>query len=542
MSTIQSYLTFKSINDNINTTLNNIFGEFLKQRAYSHLELQRIKSNVFMQEKFTDLLGIIKDEETNALMLKENGYMETMYDEYISTNINAIISDTRATTVSVIDYSDKIICNSNTLTYGFAGDHIFFMDTSFGLKVKAKYEVDEIKDFKIDDLGFVYLAFVKDEKSYIMKSHISMGFFHVENYEVLNNINKIESIFLLEVDKEIESIIYTGDNLIYYKGPTGEVRKVELGRKYFFRRNSSIYFNADEKWEGTLMQIEHLHFYDWISLLGLNTFKSEEGLKLSTRDTNKFKDLLRFKFDDTANGSLNYFDFYKNKDYRVDVDYRGIEIVGNFLHNYENGDFLIKLNVFPSSKGNEVELEALLYKGNKCLKRVKGKTVQRLFYFCNLKFQFYSYSYSKRTIELPVSINDEYSFMQMFTPVAVNMDVELNNFEEIASRDQVLFNEKENKKELVKIDYDDGNIVVRNFAKDSVERAFARDLKIKMVTDNEPTLVWRQLKDMDYFLSVREFSVEKKLTSEKKSKPLMSSKSETFTLNLEDMGFKKEEE
>lgn len=536
MSTILINKVLTKFKGSFGSNTKTLFGETFKFKLKEILELKRIKENVFMKELSTDLLSSLSYTLENENILKSKGYSKVEYENYTSVPHNSILTDSIVDKTKIVEGVKTIKIGNDDYAISVNNNKISLLKKdNFQMYLNIEYQDIELKEVYIDNEYFIYLSYEKKGKTYLIKSHLALQFFKFTTSHHCSTLeNEIEYIFKIETTNQIDKILSTSDTEITYLS-SNILRKIKLGRMYYFAKNENLFFNIIDNFQNyeNVMQIEHLHMYDWISILGLNQMKDKNGLKLSTIYSDKFNDIIRFKFDDTLNGTLNYFDFFNKKDYRVDFFDSGIELTGNFKYgNYEKGDYLIKLFINKDDRG-EFLIIADLIKGNKNLKRVKGFTVNRDFYFCNLKINISCYECSNRFLTIPISIKDDYSvnFIKNYTN---DLEDTFCDIDRLINIDRVLRNENHLKKQIIDVDFDDKNFIIKNFVKDSNARNYSSDLKIKFIEDNgNPSVIWKQIKDKDYFLNFEEFTVNKKIRPKRKVKPLFKVVSKNFKFSMQ---------
>ena len=241
-----------------------------------------------------------------------------------------------------------------------------------------------------------------------------------------------------------------------------------------------------------------------------------------------------FKFDDTLNGALNYYDFYYKKDYKIDFFQAGIEVIGNFKYgHFEKGDYIINIKVMNKKYNGEFEVILDLIRDNKNLKRLVCTTVDRVIYFSNLKINFVSFDYSDDVVTLKINIKDDYSVKYARNFVELNDEIKITDFDRLIKLDQVLRNENNYKKQLIDVEFIDNFLIIKNYVKNSSKRMFESDFKIRLIeNDGTPTVLWKQIKNKDYFINFNNYCVKKVIRPTRKIKPLLRSGSINFKLNL----------
>ena len=510
-------------NNEYDTTLREFINIIYRNEIHRKLEIKNIFNNIFFRETKTDILAITNKDDIQRL--EEDGYKPTTYDNYVNEYINASIKD------EVTD-NYKVMILDNTFVYQGIKYGISFKDKTINIVSYEPYKLIyslnyefNIKDCYIDSEGFMYIC----GEDILIKTHLMLNFYNEYNHECFTFTNEIESIFQIKVN-DLEKLLSVDEYDIYYMS-LGKVRHITLGKKYYFYKDGEIFFNVIDKTDKVTIQVEHLHIYDWISLLGLNNYRINSE-KLNTNYLDDFKKIFYFPLGSNLNGLLNYSDFTLNKDYKVDLDINEVKIVGNFNYKYEKGLFKIKLKANRTSS-TPVYITADLIKDDICIKRISGNSVNDIFYFCNLKFIFYKEFYYDEFIEFKVNITDDYS-CKLVNKYEHLEEINIQDFDWISKIDQV-FRRDSNKHQLVETDYENGYFIIRNYIKDSEKRAFNKDFGIRLIEKNgSPSLLWRQLKDKNYFLRLKNYLVTKKIKPIKKEKNLLSCYSNEFKLNLID--------
>lgn len=508
-------------------TIRDLFDNIFKYNVLRKLEFKALSDNIFLKEKYTDILAI--GTEADIPLLKEQGYKETTYNDYTKTYINAAVKNEECQ-----NYKIQPILRTVTLTgveIGFSfKDNVVNITGYEPYKLLYSLEYDfPIDEFLIDSEGFVYI--IGNDK--LIKSHITLEFFkETDTHKCITKLEEIENFFCVDIP-DFKTLLYFSDDEIYYLDKKSTPRKITLGKKYYFTKDNQVFFNVIGTTDKVTVQVEHLHYYDWISLLGLNNFRVD-GKKLSTNYIDDFKNIMRFPFGSTLNGLLNYSDFTFNKSYKVDKDLNFIKILGNFNYQYQKGLFKIILRVSKSSDDYTVYFNIDLLKDGKCLKRVSGNTVDGIFYFCNLKFTLYKTSYEDEICEFQIEVIDDYSVKIVEQIEYIGKESLIDDFEYLAKIDQV-FRRDSIKHQLIETDYDNGYFIIRNYIKNDKERNFENDYGIRLIEqDGSPSILWRQIKDKDYFLRFKTYSVPKKIKPKRSEKQLLSCSFSRFKLNLSD--------
>lgn len=523
---LETTILLNGYNDN----LKEIFGFILKHNIYNKLSYKNISDNIFFKEKYTDVLSICDFDDIGELI--DKGYQEIQYENYVNSLVNSSIETKVIDDYTIKNFTNYLYVNDEKITFSFKDNVINFNGSSPYRLIKSIKFNFNIDDFIIDEDGFVYIL----TNSKLIKSHISLDFYKdYLDHECVTDIEDIEKIYIIELDNPTK-ILNIEDYYITYMSDK-VIKRTELGRKYYFIKDEQVYFNIFDYSDKVTFQVEHTHFYDWISLLGLNKFNIN-GNKLSTKYTDKFLNIIKFPFDSTLNGMLNYSDFLDNKNYKIDKDIDYIKILGNFNYNYEKGKYKIILKANKSFNDREVMFHIDLLKDGECLKRMSGNTVNMIMYFCNLKFIFYKYEYNSN-VEIDIEITDDYS-IKLVKEIKDIEDTNISDFYELFKIDQ-FFRNKFDKHQLIETDFENGHFIIKNYIKSSKERAFTEDFKIKFIEkDGTPSMLWGQIKDKDYFLKLKNYLISKTIKPKRKEKSLLFTTTTDFKLNLSEYLTKEE--
>ena len=513
-----------------NDNLREIFGFILKHNIYNKLSYKNISDNIFFKEKYTDMLAICSFDDIEDLINK--GYQEISYEKYTNSLVNSAIKTTIVEDYTIKKYTNHLYINEEKITFSFK-DNIINFNGSSPYRLIKSIEFDfNIDEFIIDEEGFVYIL----TGAKLIKSHISLDFYKdYLDHNCITSIDDIEKLYVIELDNPTKILNIDDYHITYISN--GVIKNTELGRKYYFIKDNMVYFNILNDEYNVVFQVEHTHFYDWISLLGLNKFKVY-GNKLSTKYTDRFLNIIKFPFDSTLNGMLNYNDFLYDKDYKINKNIDYIKILGNFNYQYEKGKYKLILKANKSLNDREVKFHIDLLRDDECLKRLTGNTVNMIMYFCNLKFIFYKYEYDLYR-EIEINITDDYS-VKLVKEIKNTEELYISDFDELSKIDQ-FFRNKFNKHQLIETDFENGHFIIKNYIKSSKERAFTEDFKIKFIEkDGTPSMLWGQIKNKDYFLKLKNYLISKTIKPKRKEKSLLFTTTTDFKLNLSEYLTKEE--
>lgn len=194
-------------------------------------------------------------------------------------------------------------------------------------------------------------------------------------------------------------------------------------------------------------------------------------------------------FDNTLNGAMNLVNLTTEKDFYVDENNIFFNANGNFLYHFKKGNFKIKVNMLDI-EDDEVNLVFYLFENNKIVKRLKARTKNRIALFCNLKFYFKKLNYNMDSFEFEISVNDDYNLF-------FNYVIEKENYEDLDTtviEDNMnvynILNKTEanvsqnNKKEMVTINPENGNLYISNYIVSDSSRVSILDRDIKLVKED----------------------------------------------------------
>ncbi|MGL5717161.1 MAG: hypothetical protein ACRCX2_29380, partial [Paraclostridium sp.] len=355
----------------------------------------------------------------NSITVLEN-------NEYVGINI------------SDYDYSSYNICSgSEVLKYkrinksnyikelllnfkGNVGNFSYFLDDNFIVFYNTENNGDkyfyhfssiyEVKDVKIDENMFVHIIYKFENCDYYIKSSLYLPFATLNS-----NDSVFEEEYFLEKIKmcnEVEEIINREFNEMNFYNKDRDIVSVKFSKKYYFESEGLIYFNHSDIYDNvkdslvkSFVQINNLNLYSYISMLGLNDFKTINNMKISSID-GIFENLFKNRFNNTLNGGINYFNaknINTKRDYCVNVKDEFFAINGNFIPK-SNLKARYKFKIFK----NVCSLFICNEKGEELAEqlRITGET----FYMCNLKFEYLRFDELKEPYIFEVSNLEPYPF------------------------------------------------------------------------------------------------------------------------------------
>lgn len=513
-----------NISSSFDHKLKEIFSEATKNAPVVLNEYENIKNNVFLKERFFDFIYKTEDES----LLINNGYelcnLENMHsgkynncslaevkqikDYVLKSNIWSYNSGNYLLELS----SGQLNIYQNNSGYSNNKDNkIFCLDIVNG----------ELKDFGIYK-DYIYFLYMKDSDYYIVKTHIGFNFITQKSKgEYVLDFDNIESFYDLKVKNlsgNISGLIFDALGSVYISA-AGKLYILELTKKYYFYDKGYYYFNehSDLKIvsESYVTQIEHLYLYELLYLYGLDGFVKDEK-KISSNEIEKFKNLFNFKFDNTLNGAINFFDFWDNdKSYKVKVSNKNFTCYGNFIDDFTSGNYEIVLKVVTGTEDNSsFKIDVCINKNGKNIKHYIADTVlssigvYRDLYVNNLRFFFKNYKYSKdQTFKLNITVfENDYIVKAEENNLSANQEIKYD----IKDLDHIINNQTfQSTDRNVKGDFGfkiiDNNLVFKNVnvnGKNFIEGVSAQsEFKIPLIINNKPSEFFKKIKNIDYYIS-----------------------------------------
>lgn len=401
----------------LNSNIKKLIQILILPQVFNFYKIKNIKDNIFFKEKNTDIVHTLSNTENTINVLTNQYYDKTSMDEYNTCGYNYCeLSETK-------DYFKNIksdyITELNINAKGHEIQMSWFIDDNFivfyglaGESEKYFYHFNEsliIKDFKIDKDNFCHILYETNLNTYYAKSHMFLPFaklntsnqFFNEEY-LLENIKL--NVTANEIIKRDSDKLYCYDSeynpIIYY-----------LSKRYFFEFNGLIYFNHSDIYDflkGAIIdkyiQLNNINLYNYLSLLGLNEFKTKRNMKISSLELNMFNKVFRNRFNNTLNGGINFFDAKNidlDKDYKVNINDEYFSINGNFIADTK-GLFAIKIiddicYLYRVHENNEELIDSI-------------KIYSNTFYFHNLKFFYKRFDKLKDKYVFQVSNLSPYPF------------------------------------------------------------------------------------------------------------------------------------
>lgn len=377
-----------------------------------------LKDNVFFKDKNVDIMHTLPNTQNAVDTLENNGYTRTSIDDYNCVGFNFTNECVDIEYLKNIsgDFKTELTLNSKGIekvfSYFVDNNFIVFYDVSSSSD-KYFYNLNEsfnIKDLKIDNDNFVHIIYSHNFETYYVKTSLFFPFLRL-NYE---NDSFNEDYFLqkIRIDDSANKIFALKSNVIYFYDNNYDVKLHNLSKRYYFEYNGLIYFNHSELYEkikksiiNEFIQLNNLNMYNYVSMLGLNDFKTFRDLKISTLDNDLFINLFKNRFNNTVNGGINYFNAKssdKKFDYSVNIKDELFAITGNFIPGQIKGEFEIeifknKCYLFLVKNNERTFIKSCLIFGN-------------TFYFCNLKFNYLRFSELNEKYLLKISNFDPYPF------------------------------------------------------------------------------------------------------------------------------------
>ena len=391
------------IDSNYKKILTYLLDTFNKNKIIFEFVLENIKH----REKYTDILYVLKYVK-DIEKLKELKYQEIEYENFHYSVPNCVLKYERI---------EKI--KPDEFVYTIFGKELVYKENNIYLidRKMRNREMFIFKDLKIIDLvqnkfGDIFLHYFSNKKFYIMKTHITNKFLK-QSGEILES--ELEYQYKIEVNSNFGYFIKCEGNYLYMSNKT-KIHKIILGKRYYFINQDKIFFNKSNLdfelgfIEQQEIQVEHLYLYDLISIVGLNDFEINNR-KISTYELEHFLNLFKLPFSGTLNGSLNYFDFCKEKDYKILIENEDIKINGNFNYDYLPGEYIIEIIIKENGLNLYEEISVIIKakKNGVLIKEMDVYTINRHLYFLGLDIFFSKIQYFSKTIFIEINTQDKYS-------------------------------------------------------------------------------------------------------------------------------------
>ncbi|MGL4988757.1 MAG: hypothetical protein ACRC5F_05905, partial [Cetobacterium sp.] len=380
----------------LNSNIKKLIQTSIEEQVYNLNRAVNIRDNRFFKEKNTDLLHAVLNTENSVKVLEDNGYSPTTIDKYEYSSYNQCegFGIEGYAKIKKTDYVTTFKINFK----GIVSDFEFFLDDNYVVfysadNVGGKYfynfsKLYEIKDFKVDKNMFVHIVYRFNNNCYYLKSSLYLPFVNLDSHESI-----FDEEYVLERVKlcnEVEEIIFKEFNEAYFYNSDRDIVKVKLTKKYYFENDGLIYFNNSDIYSKVkdslvkeFVQLNNLNLYSYISMLGLNEFKTANGLKISSSD-GVFDNLFKNRFNNTLNGGINYFNaknLNTKRDYSVNIKDEFFSINGNFVPKDKiKGKY--KFKIFNGT----CSLFLCNEKGEELVQQLPIKS--DVFYMCNLKFNY----------------------------------------------------------------------------------------------------------------------------------------------------------
>lgn len=417
---VESFANLIKTERNLDTDSNikKLMQKIIEPQVFNFFKVNTIKDNIFFRDKNVDVMHTLPNTLNSNSVLRANGYSKIKMDDYTTSGYNTVLS------LNEIGYSKGITPKfKGDVDLNFKGlkrTFSYFVDESFIVFYdienhgnKYFYSLDtvyEIKDFRIDEDNFVHILYGYDRETYYVKTHLYLPFSKLNgNNNILNEEYFLEKI---KLGKSFNKIYAIKNNFLYLLDKNYGISSVELGKKYYFELDGILYFSHSEVYELVKnsiieknIQINNLNMYNYISMLGLNDFKTINNMKISTLDGNIFNNVFKNRFNNTVNGGINYFNT-KNvdveKDYHVNIKDEFFAINGNFIFQETKGDFEIEVTETHCRLYKVTEKDKVMVK--------EIKLYSRTFSFCNLKFEYLRFDSLIKPYTFKVSNRDSYPF------------------------------------------------------------------------------------------------------------------------------------
>lgn len=511
-----------------------IFGELIKFEPYIIEEFSKIKRNFLLEEENFDFLYSTENEyeliEKGFKLTTENKFHNEQYNNCYLKQIDEI---KKIKTLSkIIDYNEDVLIFKKNIN----NIEVYKNQLNYKL-LDIKCINGEVVDFGFDEKGNFFIIYKNNEDKFnLIKTNKTFNFFQEFNYDhQVLNLSSCESFFNIIIDTNIDlsSSFIVSDNKSNLYIVTNNIKnKIILNKKYYCFRNGKYYYNDIKYDNGKIekgISIEHLFIYELLSFYGLKDLKIKdnngiENIKINSTWNEKIKKLLSFKFDNTLNGTINFFNFLSGKN-PIDINNGKLICKGNFNYDQsEIGYYKIKIKIIEScysiNDNIKFSLQFFFSKNGTDYKIISENifnTVSssdgynRCFYFKNLEFKFYNFYYNK---------DNEFEF-SFFNDNIKEINFEKTNIiaknqiiNKIKNIDYKIHNPKNFvfDKEMIRgnlnFSFDNGYLIFKNVMLNNKSLFKSKTTKnnflIPFLDNNKPTEIFKSLSKKSYYVNIED--------------------------------------
>lgn len=415
--------------DEKHNLLKNIFSEYSNLDCENLNKFLHIKEDILFNNLYNDILVKANNNRQVIRLLNKYGYEKISKSEYPFSEHNFAGGEKIQKQIfEEISFVENINIKDEEFIYFVEQNYLILFNESNSKRYFFNLENINIKDLKIDKYNFVYILYNYRGKQYLTKTHLAKIFAKYNEDKSGFNIKETFFTILLEDDKDkfYSEIVNVESNRVYLL--RDKIYYRELYNKYFFTDNDVLYFNHHgemdnyKKYFLEEIQVEFNNIYNYLNFLGLNEFKIKNR-KLSSYEIECFRDLFANKFDNTFNGSTNYFiiknhyehpNVFKLKpSYHINYKDNVFAINGNFNYKMQKGKFKIII------KNNSVSLYRTKHNKLEHLDNIIISKDSKEIYFYQLRFQLLDYSLPEY-YEFNINVEDSYVFK--FQTINKNFD------------------------------------------------------------------------------------------------------------------------
>ena len=405
--------------DEKHNLLKNMFSEYSNSDCENLNKLLHIKEDILFNNLYNDILVKANNNRQVIRLLNKYGYEKTDKKNYPFSEHNFAGGEKSQDQIfESINFVERIYIKDEEFIYFVEQNYLILFNEINNNRYFFNLENINIKDLKIDKYNFIYILYNYRGKQYLTKTHLAKIFSKYNENKSGFNIRETFYTILLEDDKDkfYSELINIEGNKVYLL--RDKIYYRELYSKYYFADNEFIYFNHQGEMDNYKRyflgetQVEFNNLYNYLNFLGLNDFKVKNR-KLSTYEMDCFKDLFANKFDNTFNGSTNYFivkNHYENPNvfklkpsYHIKHKDNVFAINGNFNYKMQKGKFKIII------KDNMISLYRTKHNKLEHLDSIKVHKTCDEIYFYQLRFQLLDYSLPEY-YEFDIDVKDNYVF------------------------------------------------------------------------------------------------------------------------------------
>ena len=318
------------------TNLKSFANPLLKNSAKLFSSYELAKRSFNFNDIGEDLLYKTEFSSVEELSCLSKGFTKIPYRDYAYSTPQSFLDEISVKNIN-FDMFDKFTFSLLEFSLSYKDNELFFiLDGEIFISVRYPQNT-KILFAGIDPNHFLNIIFEINSKQYFYKTHLSYDFYEYEFDNIITTfIENTEHVNFCEIptfDFDKTKLFFSDYSGIYLKNENKTFSKLPFYKKFYFVNDGYVYRNIlpsellslDSQ---KIIKVEHLYFYDLISLFGLNEIKDE--LNLTSYQLDYLKNI-NFEFGNHFNGFQNFFNlsnFSTNGNFiSLENDY--FKIVGN---------------------------------------------------------------------------------------------------------------------------------------------------------------------------------------------------------------------